>query len=610
MSFFPSRLERSVIAFRAALIRRDAAAQQQIVRALTLAEANLQPLVDALLAEIAAQEDDVSPTTLRELATYRALLEQIAIEMNSFGKTTATLLSAQVPQAARDGAQAARDAVQSVGVEARWTPLQAPALREIVGSISGGPLGDLLETFGTASRDAAERILLDGITRGKNARTVGDALQAAVGVTRNRAQVIARTEILRAGKQANLASYAANPVAVSGWTWHANKGPRTCSACLIMDGRQFPLEVTFFPGHPQCRCVARPVLRGFPETGQETGREWLAKQTEATQRSILGNKAYEAWKNGDVELDDLVTVRRSEQWGDSYAPASLKTATSNATRRRLGTETRPERITPTPRPGSGDLEISGKLAKDLQTPTRQRLPNSISPHMFINDDGTFRFAPVRQEAHDQIVREALANVPTSENPTVYMLGGGPAAGKSTMLASGAIEFPAEADAVQSNPDLFKEQLPEYKSMVEDGDPTAADYQHEESSYVSKRVNKAAIESGRDLVIDGVGKNFADIAALTRPNGYRLVGHYAFVDPELAVKRATDRAAKTGRVVPIDYIRAAHKSVSQVWLDAVKTFDEITLYDTTEGARPVARAVNGRLVIEDPERYAYFLSIGQ
>ena len=57
MSVPSSRLERSLTAFRAALIRQDAAAQRQIVRALALAEANLQPLVEALLVEIATLGD-------------------------------------------------------------------------------------------------------------------------------------------------------------------------------------------------------------------------------------------------------------------------------------------------------------------------------------------------------------------------------------------------------------------------------------------------------------------------------------------------------------------------------------------------------------------------
>lgn len=333
MSVPSSRLERSLTAFRAALIRQDAAAQRQIVRALALAEANLQPLVEALLVEIATLGDDVSPAALRELVTYRALLEQIGVEMTGLGRTTGTLLAAQVPLAAQTGTQAALAAAQAVGgarVAVAWNALPAPALRELVGSIAGGPLGELLDTFGPAARDAAERILLDGLTRGPGPRAVGDALQGALGIGRNRAQVIARTEILRAGKQANLASYAANPGAVSGWTWHANKGPRTCSACLLMDGTEFGLDVTFFPGHPQCRCVARPVLRRFPETGRETGREWLARQPEATQRSILGSGAYDAWQAGEVELDDLVTVRRSERWGESYTPSSLRDARARA----------------------------------------------------------------------------------------------------------------------------------------------------------------------------------------------------------------------------------------------------------------------------------------
>ena len=333
MSVPRSQLERTVLAFRQALVRGDEAAQRAIVRSLALAEANLLPVADALEAEILALGDAATPDAVRRLSTYTELLDQIDVELTTLGRSTGSLIAAQATTAATAGANAALAAAQAVGgarVGVAWNRLPAAAIRELTASVTGGPLGTLLDGFGVAGRETAERILLDGLTRGPGPRAVGDALDGALGIGRNRAQVIARTEILRAGKQANLASYAANPSVIGGWTWNAKRGANTCSACLIMDGTAFPATVTFFPGHPQCRCVPSPIVRGFPPIERTTGREYLQSLPESEQRRILGSAKYDAWQRGEVELDDLVTVRTSETWGDSYQPASLNTARAQA----------------------------------------------------------------------------------------------------------------------------------------------------------------------------------------------------------------------------------------------------------------------------------------
>jgi hypothetical protein len=62
----------------------------------------------------------------------------------------------------------------------------------------------------------------------------------------------------------------------------------------------------------------------------------------------------------------------------------------------------------------------------------------------------------------------MSGVPKSSDPTFYMLGGGPAAGKSTLIERGDIAVPSveKKQAVLVNPDVVKESLPEYKPLVD------------------------------------------------------------------------------------------------------------------------------------------------
>lgn len=238
--------------------------------------------------------------------------------------------------------------------------------------------------------------------------------------------------------------------------------------------------------------------------------------------------------------------------------------------------------------------------------------SSAAQYLEADGQGGLRFTTARAALHDDIVRRFTKGIPKSQSPTVYMLGGGPAAGKSTMLASGKLKMPTGGkDAVLVNPDEVKELLPEYQQRVKAGDLTAAAFVHEESSYVAKRILRAAIENGQDVVHDGVGANYERVIEEARPRGYTVRGYYAYVpDPELAVKRAAERAKKTGRAVPESYIRERHRKIAQIFPDAAKKLDSVELFETSSEARLVAQGDQGNLQILDVAAYEVFLKIGR
>lgn len=258
----------------------------------------------------------------------------------------------------------------------------------------------------------------------------------------------------------------------------------------------------------------------------------------------------------------------------------------------------------TPRPGMGDITLTDQHVAEFAG-------GSAEAHLVSNGDGTFAFTAERQALHDRIVADALDGVPISENPTYHVMGGGPAAGKSTMIERGGANVPTGKQAVQVNPDDVKQQIPDYSRMT--GDPRAAAFTHEESSYLAKRIQSAAFERGCDVVLDGTGdsseKSITGKIDTARARGYRVVGNYATVPTAVAVERSNARGAQTGRYVPETVIRGTHAAVSQVFPKIAGKFDEVTLWDTMGTPKVIARGGKGKLTVVDQSSYDAFLAKG-
>ncbi len=235
------------------------------------------------------------------------------------------------------------------------------------------------------------------------------------------------------------------------------------------------------------------------------------------------------------------------------------------------------------------------------------------------EDGRPVFTDERQALHDKMVEDAMLDAPVQANPTYYMLGGGPASGKSTMLGTGKTGIPVDDKgnvhgAVEVNADLFKEKLPEYRTMVAMKDPRAAGYTHEESSYIAKRVQAAGFETSRSVVLDGVGDSgesgVGKKVLAAKKAGYKTVAVYATIPTKVAIERATARAERTGRVVPRKYLTNAHADVSRVFPYVAKTFDTVKLFDNLTEPTIIATAKNGKLTVVDDTAYSSFLAKGE
>lgn len=205
------------------------------------------------------------------------------------------------------------------------------------------PLAALFSGMGADTSAAFRQALMNGINLGQGAQQIADALVAATEMTAQRAEVIARTELLRSYRDSQMANYRANSNVVRGWIWSADFSDRTCSACLAMDGTFHDLSEDL-DDHIMGRCSALPQTVGWddilgqlgldasdlPDTAlaqaQEgvNGTKWLDQQPYATLKDIMGPAKANAYIAGDLDLAQLVKIEHDPVWGDHIYEPSMR----------------------------------------------------------------------------------------------------------------------------------------------------------------------------------------------------------------------------------------------------------------------------------------------
>ena len=253
-------------------------------------------------------------------------------------------------------------------------------------------------------------------------------------------------------------------------------------------------------------------------------------------------------------------------------------------------------------------------------------------HMVADGQGGYAFTPERQAIHERIIEGHLAGVMKNQpEPVMVIMGGGGGSGKGTLIESGLLGDSLPSDRVHIDADEIKMQLPEYDSLVRSGHKTeVANYVHEESSILSKALQKRAEGQRSHIVLDGTGdsneESLRKKITAPRAKGYTVRAEYVSApistgryDPPSARgawERNVERAASgpRGLVVPSAII-SAHTSVSRLVPSMAGEFDSFRLWDTTnaDGGGPVlmGTATRGsRVTVLDAPRYQTFLAKGR
>lgn len=354
-----------------------------------------------------------------------------------------------------------------------------------------------------------------------------------------------------------------------------NRGVVPEEICDTMKGR-YPKDFKFIGWHPNCRCYAVPIL-----ANEGTDADWWEEPTNEV-TDVPDN--FKQWVSGNAER---LAVSEYENKTPYFLTENDKYVGIAQYRSQLNM-----------------VQIRQAVSENLITDKHPLLKTGD------------KYTKGRQALQDRIIQNYTKGY-TATSDTIYMLGGAPANGKSTLVDSGLLPHPKGAMVVDA--DKVKGMIPEYRNMLKSQDKdlirAAANFVHEESSMLGKRIQKHAFDKDIAMVIDGVNDGSYEkvsdrVFNMRKQTGKRVRADYVSLDTDLSIKLAQIRAEKTGREVPLKFIKDNNREISRLIPKLIdgKVFDELYLWDTNINGTPrlILSQINGVLKIEDMALYERFL----
>lgn len=142
---------------------------------------------------------------------------------------------------------------------------------EVVGEAAKNA-GALVVGKTDAFKSEARFIITQGLSTGVGGRKIAQQLRQRLGVTKGRAEAIARTEVNRAQSNAAKANYRANGLEY--FQLIATADGRLCPYCGARNGNVYRHDEMQVPLHVNCRCYAAPFSPSWQEEGL-TNDQWV-----------------------------------------------------------------------------------------------------------------------------------------------------------------------------------------------------------------------------------------------------------------------------------------------------------------------------------------------
>lgn len=329
-----SALYNSAQRYRSALIAREEVAVSSLRRLYSVSIKKAQADLDRLDARIADAE--AAGMSMGEATAL--MRERIVGTISTFGDELSKITD-EVAQIVTTGQEKAIDyamgntqtlvdaAIGANPIAPATIALTLPdvqAVQSFAGFASdGSPLADLFSAIAGGQPQVMRDILASGLAGGENPRAIVKAIRQSTGIPAARAETIARTEMIRASREAQRLIYDATPD-IQMFARQATQDARVCLACLALSGTKQPTS-EILPSHPNCRCVMVPVTRSWAEiTGDPTipdtraipvGPQGLLDGLDDAEKMLVfGPKRYALHKQG-VPIESMVEVVNDPTWG-------------------------------------------------------------------------------------------------------------------------------------------------------------------------------------------------------------------------------------------------------------------------------------------------------
>ena len=364
----PSDAQKAVETFRARVKTLETRATMDVINAYRPVYTRLQRDTRALM--VIAQERGLKPWQVMRMQRLRDLERQYLKNISAFADTVGDSLTGHQRAAVGLARDATRQTVTQgipngvtmanlANIGLGWNELPDDAFQSFVGIAGdGAPLGDLLRDSVVGDVPGVKDAIGEGIALGKGPRETAELVRVAGGMPLARALVITRTETNRAYREATRLQYANNSQVVKGYRRMCAKDDVTCLACIALDGELYALDEPLNE-HPNGRCALVPEVVDYhdlgldmPETPRpQNARDWLSGQSSDLQRQVLGGARYDAWKAGEIQLNQLATLKRNPVWGDTAVVRPIRDiqTASGTPVRQVGAPPSALRRPPTPR---------------------------------------------------------------------------------------------------------------------------------------------------------------------------------------------------------------------------------------------------------------------
>ena len=289
----------------------------------------LKKQVDALVKLIQAKQAAGKPVQvehLHSLDRYQSMMEQARRTIDKYNRVALGRISGAEADAVEIGRSNAKELISIAEPDdPMWTRVNKREARIMASMLSGeSPLRELLDKSWPEAQEKIDEVLMVGLSTGQGSQWIANRLEEAVTIPEKRALTIARTEVNRTYRQANLETMRESR-AMTGYRRMCYP-PTACFACLMMDGEYYP-KIEDFSDHPNGKCSAVPVTKHFDpinDPGWERGQDWFMKQDPETQRKIMGPGRYDLWKNEGVNPRSMVYMKPNPVWGGSPSVKTLE----------------------------------------------------------------------------------------------------------------------------------------------------------------------------------------------------------------------------------------------------------------------------------------------
>jgi len=275
---------------------------------------------------------EVPISKVHELASHKRALAQTKARAEEFAEKSAKRLEGLQIKGGVKGLEDGAAAIDMALSEADGDIFNSFLMKDLEAvesltaglSADGSPLKELLMRDFPEMYDDFGKTLQKGTLRGWSPRKIAAELERVVRLPLTRALTIARTEMMRAYRDATRQTYEDSGV-VTSYKRMATKSTTTCVACIALDGRVYKVNQTM-GDHPNGRCSMIPMVEGFTPEWQSAG-DWFRTLDKDDQKKMLGPGKFNAWDDGVFEIEDLAKTLDDPKWGEQVSTRTLKDLT-------------------------------------------------------------------------------------------------------------------------------------------------------------------------------------------------------------------------------------------------------------------------------------------